>query len=82
MPMSLHEKKIHKSLNIYPKKDRQDRSEWYRIRKAVLKPELYMQADGRWGSWKTAKLFRTTDDAQRFAEQHTDHAYGLFNYEN
>lgn len=41
-----------------------------------------MQSDGKWGPWKTAKRFRTQDEAERFAEQHTTAPYGFFNYQN
>ena len=58
------------------------KSEWYRVRKAVKSPELYLQADGKWGPWKTAKRFRIQDEAERFAESHTKDGYGLFTYEN
>lgn len=61
---------------------KEDKSKWYRVRKTVKSPELYMQSDGKWGPWKTAKRFRTQDDAERFAEAHTKDHFGLFNHEN
>lgn len=72
-----------KTLGIYPRGDPKDKSEWYRVRKAVISPELYLQSDGKWGPWKTAKRFRTQDDAERFAELHVKgNQYGLFTYQN
>lgn len=82
MATSLHARQLMRGLSIYPRGHQKDKSEWYRIRKAVLFPELYMQADGKWGPWKTAKRFRTQDEADRFAESRTKDGYGLFNYEN
>jgi hypothetical protein len=64
------------------KKSRTDKSNWYRVRKSVPTPELYLQADGTWGPWSTAKRFRTSDEARTFTEVHTSDPTGLFTHEN
>lgn len=61
--------------------NKKNKTEWFRIRKAVASPELYMQADGTWGAWKTAKRFRVSTEAEAFAEAHTKDPFGLFTYQ-
>lgn len=77
-----HARQIMNTLGIRPPGNLKDKSEWYRVRKSVPSKELYMQADGNWGPWKTAKRFRTTQQAEQFAEQHTTDPFGFFTYEN
>lgn len=59
-----------------------DKSEWFRVRRQISKKEEYMQADGSWGPWRTAKRFKTMDAASTFAELHTSERFGLYSYEN
>ena len=59
-----------------------NKQEWFRIRRNLLSKEQYMQADGTWGPWRTAKRFRESDAAIAFAELHTQESVGLFTHEN
>lgn len=59
---------------------KKNKTDWFRIGKASA-TSLYMQADGTWGPWKTAKRFRSSSEAETFAESHTKDPFGLFTYQ-
>lgn len=60
--------------------DIRDKTEWFRIRLCGVDTNKWMQADGTWGAWKTAKRFRVQAEAEGFAEIHSSKPFGLFTY--
>jgi hypothetical protein len=49
-----------------------------RVRKGSLTEDLYLQRDGRWGPWKTARVFSDEDAAEKACAKLKITNYGLF----
>jgi len=49
-----------------------------RVRKGSLTEDVYLQKDGRWGPWKTARIFASENAAEKACAKLKITNYGLF----
>lgn len=49
-----------------------------KIRKNSLTDNLYLDRQGQWVPWKEAAWFSSDQAAERFAQAHGRHVFGLF----
>ena len=50
----------------------------YRIRKNSLVEDVYLDRQGRWGTWAKAAKFRSVDALERFAAKCGIEVFGIF----